>query len=66
MTVRELPKVKIGDKLYYQDDWLEEFRAVGNPHDRISFDGLKYLCFRVFGYCPYGVNLMPKSYLKNR
>lgn len=35
--VRELPKVKIGAKLYYQDDRLEEFRNVDNPHDRITY-----------------------------
>lgn len=35
--VRELPKVRIGRKLYYKDDRLREFRAVNNPHDRISF-----------------------------
>ncbi len=33
----ELPKVKIKGKLYYQDNRLEEFRAVDNPHDRIQF-----------------------------
>ena len=36
-TAEELPKVKIGDKLYYQDDYLEEFRAVNNPHNRITY-----------------------------
>jgi hypothetical protein len=35
--VIELPKVQIGEKLYYRDDRLREFRAVDNPHDRISF-----------------------------
>jgi len=36
--VKELPKVKIGNKLYYQDDCLEEFRAVSNPHDKITYE----------------------------
>lgn len=36
--VRELPKVKIGGKFYYQDDRLKEFRAIDNPHDRITYE----------------------------
>ena len=35
--VRQLPMVRIGGKIYYRDDRLEEFRAVDNPHDRITF-----------------------------
>lgn len=38
MTVRELLKVKIGGKRYYQDDRLKEFRAIYNPHDRITYE----------------------------
>ena len=38
MTVRELPKVKIGDKLYYQDDCLKEFRFIDNPDDKITYE----------------------------
>jgi hypothetical protein len=37
VTVRELPRVRIGDKFYYQDDRLEEFRLISNPHDRITY-----------------------------
>jgi hypothetical protein len=37
MTARELPIVKIGDKLYYQDDFLEEFRAINNPDDKVTY-----------------------------
>jgi hypothetical protein len=33
----ELPKVRIGRKLYYKDARLREFRAVDNPDDRMSF-----------------------------
>jgi hypothetical protein len=36
--VRELPKVWMGDKQYYKDDRLKEFRAVDNPHERINFE----------------------------
>lgn len=36
--VNELPKVKIEGKVYYQDDRLQEYRQVTNPHSRIKFD----------------------------
>ena len=32
-----LQKVQIGDKLYFRDDRLMEFRAVDNPGDRVTF-----------------------------
>ena len=32
-----LQKVQVGDKLWYRDDRLMEFRAVDNPHDRVTF-----------------------------
>ena len=35
--VRELPKVWINGRQYYQDNRLREFRAVDNPHKRIAF-----------------------------
>ena len=35
---RRLPIVEIDGKPYFQDDRLKEFRAVDNPHDRITFD----------------------------
>ncbi len=38
MTVRRLPVVIIRGKPFLRDDRLEEFRAVNNPHERISFD----------------------------
>lgn len=34
----ELPKVQIGDKTYYDDAKLREYRNVDNPHDRIDYD----------------------------
>jgi len=33
-----LPIVEIKGKNYFQDNRLREFRAVHNPHDRITFD----------------------------
>jgi hypothetical protein len=35
--VKFLPRVKINNKWYFQDNRLREFRAVDNPHDRITF-----------------------------
>jgi len=49
MCAEELPKVRIGDRRYYQDDRLEEFRAVDNPHDRISFGDLRRLYSKISG-----------------
>lgn len=34
----ELPKVQIGDKTYYDDAKLREYRNVDNPHDKIDYD----------------------------
>ena len=34
---RELAHVRIGEKWYYQDSRLSEFRNINNPHDRITF-----------------------------
>ncbi len=39
--VRALPRVWMGDKEYYRDDRLEEFRSVNNPHDRITFEEIR-------------------------
>ena len=36
-AIHSLPIVTIKGKRYYQDNRLQEFRAVGNPHDRIEF-----------------------------
>ena len=41
--VRELIKVRIGRKLYYQDERLQELRAVENPHERITFEEARQL-----------------------
>ena len=39
--VRALPIVYMGGKKYYRDDRLREFRAVDNPHDRITFEEIR-------------------------
>ena len=38
--VNQLAKVKIDGKVYFQDDRLQEYRQVTNPHSRIRFDGI--------------------------
>ena len=35
---RRLPVVRIRGRLYYQDDRLQEFRAVDAPWDRVPFE----------------------------
>jgi hypothetical protein len=37
---RRLPIVRIRGRLYYQDDRLQEFRAVDAPWDRIPFEAM--------------------------
>ena len=39
--VRELPRVWMSEKEYHRDDRLEEFRAVNNPQDRITFEEVR-------------------------
>ena len=39
--VRALPRVRIGGKEYFRDDRLEEFRAVENLDDRITFEEVR-------------------------
>jgi hypothetical protein len=34
----ELPKIKIGDKVYFVDKKLEELRNISNPHETMSFE----------------------------
>lgn len=36
----ELPKQIIGNKTYYVDMRLMEFRNVENPHDKVTFEDL--------------------------
>lgn len=39
--VRALPRVWIGGREYFRDDMLEEFRAVDNLDDRITFEEVR-------------------------
>jgi len=64
MTVRELPKVKIGVKLYYKDDRLEEFRAVDNPHDRIHFSDRPSFETSAKKFCKYCSKPLKPPYLE--
>ena len=47
--VTELPRVWIGGKEYYRDDRLSEFRAVDNPHERITFNEIIQVCLGLMG-----------------
>ena len=47
--VRELPRVYMSDKEYYRDDRLEEFRAVNNPHDRVTFEEVLHVYLGLLG-----------------
>ena len=37
---RRLPVIRIRGRLYYQDDRLQEFRAVDDPCERVPFDAM--------------------------
>jgi len=38
LMVRELPRVKIGRKVYFVDERLGELRNIKNPNDRESIE----------------------------
>jgi hypothetical protein len=38
MSPRRLPVVLIDGKPFFRDDRLREYRAVDNPHERVSFE----------------------------
>ena len=38
-----LPRVVIRGRVYFRDDRLQEFRAVGDPTDRIPFDVMHWV-----------------------
>ena len=40
---RRLPIVRIRRRLYYQDDRLQEFRAVDDPCERVSFEEMVWV-----------------------
>jgi len=51
--VRALPRVWMGHKEYFRDDRLEEFRAVDNPHDRITFEEVRQAYLEVISVMNY-------------
>ncbi len=51
-----LPRVWMGDKEYYRDDRLEEFRAVNNPHDRITFEEIRQAYLQIVSVMNYLFN----------
>jgi len=59
--VIELPKVRIGEKLYYRDDRLREFRAVDNPHDRVTFKEIMQLYISVLCELSNALNTLEKE-----
>lgn len=59
--VIELPKVRIGEKLYYRDDRLREFRAVDNPHDRVIFKEIMQLYISVLCQLSNALNTLEKE-----
>lgn len=54
--VRALPRVWMGDKEYYRDDRLEEFRAVNNPHDCITFEEIRQAYLQIVSVMNYLFN----------
>ncbi len=54
--VRALPRVWMSDKEYYRDDRLEEFRAVNNPHDRITFEEIRQAYLQIVSVMNYLFN----------
>ena len=61
--VRTLPRVWIGDKEYYRDDRLREFRAVDNPHERITFDEVKHAYLGLITRLDYLFKAQAKSHI---
>ena len=48
---RRLPIVRIRGRLYFQDDRLQEFRAVDAPWGRVSFEAMN-LALMILGKWP--------------
>ena len=51
--VRALPRVWISGKEYFRDDRLEEFRAVDNLDDRITFEEVRHAYLGVVSVMNY-------------
>jgi hypothetical protein len=51
--IRALPRVWMGDKEYYRDNRLEEFRTVDNPHDIITFEEIRQAYLELISMMKY-------------
>ena len=54
--VRALPRVWIGGKEYFRDDRLEEFRAINNLDDRITFEEIRQAYLQIVSIMNYIFN----------
>ena len=54
--VRALPRVWIGGKEYFRDDRLEEFRAINNLDDRITFEEIRQAYLQIVSVMNYIFN----------
>jgi len=54
--VRALPRVWMGSKEYFRDDRLEEFRAVDNLDDRITFEEIRQAYLELISIMNYLFN----------
>jgi len=51
--VTALPRIWIDGKEYFRDDRLEEFRAVDNPSDWITFEQIRQVYLHVLSVMNY-------------
>ena len=54
--VRALPRVWMGGKEYFRDNRLEEFRAVDNLDDRITFEEIRQAYLQIVSVMNYIFN----------
>jgi len=54
--VRALPRVWMGGKEYFRDNRLEEFRAVDNVDDRITFEEIRQAYLQIVSVMNYLFN----------
>jgi len=54
--VRALPRVWMGGKEYFRDNRLEEFRAVDNVDDRITFEEIRQAYLQIVSVMNYIFN----------
>ena len=54
--VKALPRVWMGGKEHFRDDRLEEFRAVNNLDDRITFEEIRQAYLQIVSVMNYIFN----------